>query len=137
MSETRTSHIVHRKKESTVFPADFFWETRASDPSHKYPCPKINLHKISTAHWGVHEKSPRKVNTLSDSTSAYSKENELEDLKFPEISKAHLEEVVYNFINPLGHKTSARNKLNLNDKSNGGIMITEKNNNLYRGFIYI
>ena len=129
MSETRTSHIIHRKKESTVFPADFFCETRISDPSQKYSGPKMNPHNVAVPHWGGYERSPRKVNTLSDSTSAFSKENEIEDIKFPEISKANIEEVVNNFVNPVRPKVSARHKHNRNDKTKIGVILTEKQTN--------
>mmetsp|Transcript_24668 Transcript_24668/g.21897 ORF Transcript_24668/g.21897 Transcript_24668/m.21897 type:complete len:361 (+) Transcript_24668:8-1090(+) len=75
------------KQEKTIFPADFFTGNRISDPGHRHHLPKINITKEKAYHGSMNTHSPKKE-AISDSTSAFSRENEVEDgVKLPNIER--------------------------------------------------
>lgn len=101
MSEPRSANKHHHKPASTVFPSDFFADTRTSEPKQRYNIPKINVHKGVKVKSNINDVSPNKATIVSDSTSALSKENEGEDgVKFPEIRRNNNREGVKDFSFP-------------------------------------
>jgi len=112
------SHQKQMKNDKTIFPVDFFKGNRISDPNQRHHMPKISISKEVKYKPSPHHCSPKNGVLNSESTSAISRENEMEELiKFPPIRWVSKPEKLQDFKFPFkrNNRSIPKNTERMND----------------------